>query len=367
MIESYRMFQVSKPLKRRMVNSLYSADTLYIVILELASGKHRGYGYVFSFKRSHQRALSIMIEDFVSSILGTTLTTPAEIHDRLARGLTNIGDTGLAARALSLVDSALWDLAARKAGMPLHRMVGGRRTKIPLYISGGWLDLSEEALIADAISCRERGYAAYKFKITSGDNAYYEKRVAAVRKAVGDDIELMVDANQGFSFDEAWDMAQRLEDYGVSWFEEPFPVYEVDTYRALHDIASVRISAGETLYLKREAAPFLRNHAVDVYTPDLARTAGPTEFLRITELAEQEGILISSHWFTEISAHLAARCKDCCALEYVEDIWDEFFSERPRIRDGCILLSDAPGTGLALDEDALMYYKTRDDFSPRGV
>lgn len=361
MIESYRVFQITKPLKNRMVNSLYSADKLYILILEIVSGMHKGYGCVFAFKRRHQEALRIMIEDFMSMVLGTEFADPAVVHDQLARTLTNIGDTGIAARALSLVDSALWDLAARRMGLPLHRMVGGKRTQIPLYVSGGWLDLSEKELVAAALECVEKGYRAYKFKITGGDNQLHEKRVAAVRRAVGDKIELMVDANQGFSFNEAWDMSQRLADYGISWFEEPFPVYDLETYRALHDITQTRIAAGETLYLKREATPFLRTHAVDVYMPDLARTAGPTEFLRITELAEQEGILISSHWFTEISAHLAARCKLPCCLEYVEDVWDDLFYQRPVIHDGSIFLSELPGTGLMLDEDAAEKYKTVDD------
>lgn len=361
MIESYRIFHVTKPLKRRMVNSLYTADSVYSLILELRSGNHRGYGYVFSYKRKHQLALSLMIEDYLSMILGEDVSNPKEIHDRLARTLVNIGDTGLTARALSVVDSAVWDLSARRVCVPLYKMLGGKRNSVPLYVGGGWLDLSEEALVAEAMSCVEKGYRSYKFKITAGDNDYHEKRVAAVRRAVGDEVELMVDANQGFSFDEAWDMAQRLADYGISWFEEPFPAYDLEAYRALHDISPVRIAAGETLYLKREAAPFLRTHAVDVYMPDLARTAGPTEFLRITELAEQEGILISPHWFTEISAHLAARCARACVTEYVEDLWDEFFCRRPAIFQGTMILSDDPGTGLQLDEDAVEKYRTRED------
>ena len=259
-----------------------------------------------------------------------------------------------------MVDSAVWDLAARRACVPLYKMLGGTRNSVPLYVGGGWLDLSEKELVGEALSCMEKGYSAYKFKITSGDNAYHMKRVAAVRKAVGDQVELMVDANQGLSFDEAWDMTQRLVDQGISWFEEPFPAYDLEAYRALHDISPMRIAAGETLYLKREASPFLHAHAVDVYMPDLARTSGPTEFLRISALAEQEGILISPHWFTEISAHLAAHCKTPCVTEYVEDLWDEFFCQRPAIFRGTMILSDSLGTGLLLDEDAVEKYKTVD-------
>ena len=119
MIESYRIFHVTKPLKRRMVNSLYTAESVYSLILELRSGSHRGYGYVFSYKRRHQLALSLMIEDYLSMILGEDESNPAELHDRLARTLVNIGDTGLTARALSVVDSAVWDLAARRICVPL--------------------------------------------------------------------------------------------------------------------------------------------------------------------------------------------------------------------------------------------------------
>ena len=360
MVESYRIFHVTKPLKHRMVNSLYTAECVYNVILELRSESFKGYGYVFSYKREHQQALSLMIEDYLSMILGEEVSNPAEVHDRLAKTLANIGDTGLAARALSVVDSAVWDLSARKKGIPLYKMLGGERNAVQLYVGGGWLDLSEKALVEEALHCVERGYQSYKFKITSGDNRYHEKRVAAVRHAVGDQIELMVDANQGFAFDEARDMSQRLADYGISWFEEPFLAYNLEDYQALHAVSPVRIAAGESLYLKREATPFLQTHAVDVYMPDLARTAGPTEFLRISSLAEENEIAISPHWFTEISAHLVAQCKNPCVTEYVEDLWDEFFCCKPNICNGTMILSDDPGTGLLLDEDAVERYKTED-------
>lgn len=358
MIDSYKIFNITKPLKRKMVNSLYTAEAVYNVVLEVRSGEHSGYGYVFSYKKLHQRALSLLIEDFMAMIMGKDPADAENITGALTRSLANIGDTGLAARALSLVDSALWDLKAREAGLPLYKLAGGTRTRIPLYVGGGWLGLSDSELCDEALSCVEKGYRAYKFKVSSGDNERFAKRVAQVRKAVGDDIELMVDANQGFRLDEAIDMSKRLAEHNISWFEEPLYAYDIDGYIALHKESGVRIASGESVYLCREQKPFVDSGAIDVIMPDLARTAGPTEFMRVSDMAEEKGIPVSPHWFTEICAHLVSRCKYPCVIEYVEDMWDDIFVTGPEIRDGIMYLKDSPGTGLSLDYEALEHYKT---------
>lgn len=358
MIDNYRIFNITKPLKRKMVNSLYTAEAVYNVVLEVRSGEHSGYGYVFSYKRLHQRAISLLIEDYMTMIMGKDPADVESLTGALTHSLANIGDTGLAARALSLVDSALWDLRAREAGLPLYKLVGGTRTQIPLYVGGGWLGLSDSELCAEAVSCVEKGYKAYKFKVSSGDNERFAKRVAKVRKSVGDDIELMVDANQGFKLEDAIDMSKRLADSNISWFEEPLYAYDIDGYIALHKESGVRIASGESVYLCREQKPFVDSGAIDVIMPDLARTSGPTVFMRVADMAEEKGIPVSPHWFTEISAHLVSRCKYPCVIEYVEDMWDDIFVDGPKIRDGIMYLADSIGTGISLDYEALEHYKT---------
>ncbi|MBW8824979.1 MAG: mandelate racemase [Acidobacteria bacterium] len=233
----------------------------------------------------------------------------------MVRAIRNTGRPGVASMAIAAVDTALWDLKARLLEQPLARLLGMARTKVPVYGSGGFISMTDDALAAQLGGwVHDQGIPRVKIKIGSDRDS---ERVAHARRAIGPDAELFVDANGAYSRKHAVRMARLFDGERVTWFEEPVSSDDLDGLREVRDLVDVEVAAGEygydLVYFERMAS------AVDVLQADVSRCAGITEWLRAAAVAAAHGLEVSGHTAQSLHAHPACAVPNLRHLEYFAD------------------------------------------------
>ncbi|MBI4628991.1 MAG: mandelate racemase/muconate lactonizing enzyme family protein [Candidatus Rokubacteria bacterium] len=271
-----------------------------------------------------------------------------------------------AAIALSGVDMALWDLRGKALGAPLYRLLGGGARPIPAYAGGVSLGWQEPAkLVDEARALVGQGYRALKLRL--GDTPRRDlERVAAVRKALGDELVILTDANTGYTVADARAAIPGLDAHGVGWLEEPFPAHDHRSYALAATFGRVPLAAGENHYTRFEFTRVIEDRVITILQPDLAKTGGITEGLRIAALASAWKLPIHPHTsMTGLS--MAASIHFLAAIDnggYFEaDVSrgnrfrDELTSAPYALdRDGCVRPLEAPGIGVEVDERFLAKY-----------
>ena len=267
-----------------------------------------------------------------------------------------IGRAGVVHMALAMVDIALWDLAAQRAGVPLWRMLGGTSGAIEAYnTDGGWLNFSEADLVHDLQSLIDQGWRRVKIKVGKSDWREDARRVRAVRRAIGDDVTLMCDANQRWDLATASRMLPVLEEARMDWVEEPLHADDLDGHARLQRATTLDIAAGESIYSYQQFTSFIAADAFRVVQVDATRVGGVTEWLQVAAHAAARGLRIAPHAgdMMQVHQHLVGTVlSEVPALvEYIP--WTrEAFVERSTVREGHVERPQAPGASTAIDPAA---------------
>jgi L-alanine-DL-glutamate epimerase-like enolase superfamily enzyme len=298
-------------------------------------------------------------------VLGLEATDVVGVWSRIYR--YQLGSHGLGAAtaiAMSGIDIALWDIRGRLAGWPLYRLLGGAARAVPAYAGGVSLGFQDPAaLVEEARAVVARGYRALKLRV--GDSPERDlARVTAVRRALGDDVVLLTDANTGYSLADARRVMPALEALGVGWLEEPFPPHDHRAYAQAAGFARLPLAAGENHYTRFEFHRLIEDRAVTILQPDLSKTGGVTEALRIAALASAWKLPIHPHT-SMTGLNMAATVHLLAAIDnagfFEGDVSrDNLFRDRlvhpaPYAVDaeGCVRPLEGPGLGLEVDEDFL--------------
>lgn len=283
---------------------------------------------------------------------------------------------GFAGSAISAVDIALWDIAGKAAGLPVHALLGGRvREKVAVYATGLYYTEGEfpTRLIEEAEGYVRAGYKGMKTKVGGLPMDEDVRRVAALRKAIGPDIKLMVDANQAYNVYSAVRMARRLAEYDVFWFEEPVNAQDVDGYLQVKASAPMPLAGGENLRTRYEFQKFLSRRAYDIAQPDVVNVGGITEMARVIAMANACGIQVNPHvWGSPImiaaSLHLASMVPSNPVARNPEPYFQEPVMEFDRTpsairqdlcsqpfdqQDSFVQAPDGPGLGIEVNEKAV--------------
>jgi mandelate racemase len=357
-VQSFRTHRVSLPLPRRYISGIHDYSTTENVLLELDVGDAIGIGHAFAFLPRQADAIRTIVVDLAETLVGQPVDRVRAVWTELWSRINFVGQSGVTVMALATIDTALWDLLAQRAGMPLYRMLGAVRSALPVYASGGWFTYSKEELVEEALAFAERGYAGYKIKIGRADWREDLDRIEYVLERVGDAIPLMVDANQAYSVEKAIAVGRELGSLGITWYEEPVVVQDVDGSARVTAAVDVQLATGETVFTRHGFQPWIDKRAADVLMPNVVRCGGPSQFLHVASLADAHRIPVSSHTYTEVSAHLMAACPNAGMVEYIPGWWDELFEDPPPIDAGVVQLADRPGLGFTFAEKALREYST---------
>ena len=299
----------------------YQWDGTTLVLVEVAANGVAALGYTYA-----DAATARFAHDHLAPLVSGAdpFDTPAA-WAAMGRKVRNLGRPGVAAAAISAVDAALWDLKARLLNLPLSRLLGAARESVPIYGSGGFTSYSDQKLKEQLAGWAAQGIPRVKMKVGS-DPGRDPDRVRAARDAVGDGVELFVDANGAYSRKQALAFAELYAGLGVTWFEEPVSSDDLAGLRLLRDRgpAGVDVAAGEygydPLYFRR----MLEAGAVDVLQADATRCGGVTGFLKAADLAEAFGVPLSAHCAPAL--HLHPACAATAALRHIE-----YFHDHARI------------------------------------
>lgn len=288
-------------------------------------------------------------------------------HERLWEDMfwhvRGFGRKGMAFCAISAVDIGLWDLKGKIFNAPLYQLIGPYTDTVPIYGSGGWTHFTEGELVREQVGYVERGIPRVKLKVGKDfgkAEAEDVRRLAAVRQAVGDDVEIYIDANNGYYAKQAIAMARRFAPYNVGWFEEPVLADDIAGLAAIARAIDIPVATGEHEYTKYGFKDLIAQGGVDIVQPDVGRVGGITEWLKVAHLAHAFNLPIAPHAVSLVHLHLA-----CCTpnLKVVEVLGVEeeanrlWYTEIPEQRQGMWSpFPDRPGLGLELDRGAVERY-----------
>ncbi|MBU3058912.1 L-talarate/galactarate dehydratase [Pseudomonas indica] len=338
--------------------------SLLVVEIDTDQG-HTGLGFGYCL-RAGATAQFAHAREVAPLLIGEDPNDIAHLWSRMTWAGASVGRGGVAAQAIAALDTALWDLKARRAGLPLAKLLGAHRDAVRCYnTSGGYLQAPVEEVIDRARASLERGIGGIKLKVGQPDHRTDLQRVDAVRKALGDRVPLMVDANQQWDRTTALRMGRALEPYELEWIEEPLDAHDLEGHAALAARLDTPVGSGEMLTSATEVAAFVERGAVDVLMHDAPRIGGITPFLRVAAMAELRGMAMAPHFVMEIHLHLAAAYEHATWIEHFE--WLEpAFNERLEIRDGCMIVPNRPGLGLSLHEQADGWTMAQVEIDGRG-
>jgi L-alanine-DL-glutamate epimerase-like enolase superfamily enzyme len=273
------------------------------------------------------------------------------------------GRKGIAFCGISAIDIALWDLKAKALGLPLYRLLGPYRDRVPVYGSGGWTNFSEPELIEEQTGYVARGFRSVKMKVGKDfGKAEREdlRRLAAVRRSVGDDVEILIDANNGYYAKQAIAMAREFEQYRVGWFEEPVLADDIDGLAAVARATTIPVATGEHEYTKFGFKDLISRGGADVVQPDVGRVGGITEWLKVAHLAHAFNLPVAPHAYALPALHLACATPNLRIVEYLgieEQGYRAFFGDFPQPKDGSWSPDpDRPGLGVELNPDTVRKY-----------
>jgi L-talarate/galactarate dehydratase len=323
-----------------------------------------GIGFGYS-KRAGGRGMFAHSKEIADNLLGQDPNDIAKLWDKLMWAGASMGRTGMTSQAISPFDIALWDMKAKRAGLPLAKLLGAHRDSVQCYnTSAGFLNTPIDQVLKNVEAICAKGIGGIKLKVGQPDLATDVDRVRQVRKLLGDGFPLMVDANQQWDRPKAMRACRALEQFDLVWIEEPLDAWDIEGHAALALNLDTPIATGEMLTSFAEHSQFIMAGSSDFVQPDAPRVGGISPFLQIMNLASFKGRKLAPHFAMEIHLHLAAAYPEEPWLEHFE--WLEpLFNERLELKNGRMHLSETPGLGFTLSEQALAWTVDTAEFGKR--
>ncbi len=323
-------------------------DSTTMVLVQAHAGGQVGIGYTYG----HQCTAQLIQDKLASQVCGRDVMDVHASWWAMIDSIRNLGRPGICSMAIAAVDVALWDLKARMLRQPLYKLLGAVRQETEAYGSGGFTSYAVERLQRQLGDWAEQGLKRVKMKIARHPEQD-RKRIAAARSAIGDDVELFVDANGGYRRKQALGQMEYLREQGVTWFEEPVSSDDLDGLRLLRDAGpgDVQISAGEYGYHTPYFQNMLEARAVDVLQADATRCSGISGFMEAAALCEGFQVPLSCHTAPAIHLHLACAANPVRHIEWFHDhvrLEHMLFEGAPEISNG-VVRPDRDRSGLGLE------------------
>ncbi|SDD82701.1 mandelate racemase/muconate lactonizing enzyme family protein [Auraticoccus monumenti] len=312
-----------------------------------------GTGYSYTIGTGGRAVLSMLTDHLLPRLPGREAATVEAVWQDLfaSTRATTVG--AITSLALAAVDTALWDLRCLRASAPLWQVAGGFCADVPLYdTEGGWLHLGTDELVAGALASQRAGWGGVKLKVGKPRLQEDLERLRAVRAAVGDGLDIMVDANQSMTAAEAVRRARAFEEVDLSWFEEPLPADDVSGHAHLVRSTSIPVAVGESLYSLGQFRDYLHRGAASVVQVDVARVGGITPWLKVAHLAEAYDVEVCPHFLMELHVSLVAAVPNGRYVEHIPQLRAVTGAEMG-ISGGRAHAPSRPGLGIDWDHDAL--------------
>lgn len=345
------------PVERSFVGSVRFECFNPVVVELLTDEGLRAHGVAMVFNDFHVGLLKSCIDSVAEVIIGTDIATWAANWGLLHRCSSHIGHDGLGTYAMAAVDMALWNLRAKALEMPLARLLGGWRDRVPVYASNYlWRDRSIDELQREAATLVSQGFGAVKMRTGRRPRNEDISRLRAVREVVGPDVDIMVDVLWSWSVHDSIVMGRVMEQLGVYWLEDPIPTHDVAGLAEIAHALDVPVVAGENVSGKGNFRELFERRATDVAMIDVQAVGGVTEWMKVASMAEAFNLPVVSHLFDEFSVHLVAAIPNGIWTEHMP-WWEAVYLEPPQPVNGWIDVPQAPGIGYELDRHAMKRFR----------
>jgi D-galactarolactone cycloisomerase len=372
-IQTIETFIVQQKLKEPFYFSQWEYESRTICLVKITTesgivGWGEGYGPANLIKSG--------VEFFTPFIIDMDPLDHEVIWQQMYQRSLDYARRGIMLSALSAIDIALWDIKGKYFEMPVSKLMGGVKNELiqpyatGLYFAHG--DNLKERLVEEALTYKDQGFRGIKMKVGLAIKTDVEY-VTAVRKAIGEDIELMIDSNHAYSYREANQLCQKIKDLDISWFEEPVSPENYSFYRKLRENTDIPISGGECEFLRYGFMHLFENQSVDIAQPDICAAGGLTETKKIAAMANTYGVEIIPHsWGTGIALHAAMHLianLDIIPGRMNQSLpWMELDRTENALRDvlteplivpenGLLKVPDKPGLGVEINEEALKEFE----------
>ena len=353
-IERVEILQVDLPPKVVRTDAIQSfvRQETPIVRITCADGA-QGTGYTYTIGTGGSSVVALLRDHLAPLLVGEDAAEVERLWKRLFFHTHATAVGAITSLALAAIDTALWDLRCRRAGLPLWQMAGGAQRAVPVYTTeGGWLHHPPQQLVDETLAAKAQGFRGAKLKVGKPAIGEDVRRLDAVRAAVGGDFELMVDANQAWTVPEALRRAHAYSALQLAWLEEPLPAEDLGGHVELAARATMPIAVGESLYHPAHFREYLERGACSIVQVDCARIGGITPWLKVAHLAETFNVPVCPHFLMELHVSLAAAVPNGAWVEYIPQL-DAITTSRLAMADGCAIPPAAPGLGIDWDHAAI--------------
>jgi L-alanine-DL-glutamate epimerase-like enolase superfamily enzyme len=333
------------------IQAFVRQETLLVTVTDEAG--QSGTGYAYTIGTGGSSVLALLHDHFAPRLIGRDPVAVEAIWKDLFFHTHATAVGAITSLALAAVDTALWDWRARSLRLPLWQLLGGAQPRVPVYTTeGGWLHLETAQLVDQTMAAQAAGFRGAKIKVGRPHVSDDVARLAAVRDAVGSGFELMTDANQGFTRDEARRRAAGFAPLGLAWLEEPLPAEDIEGHVDLARSTAIPIAVGESLYHPAQFREYLARGACSIVQADVARIGGITPWLKVAHLAETFNVPICPHFLMELHVGLCAGVPNARWVEFIPQL-DDITHSRVQIEDGYALAPSSIGLGIEWNWDVI--------------
>lgn len=336
------------PNEESLDDATQSFDELELVVVDVETDDGPGMGFTHTIGEGGS-AVREFVETTLAPVLVGGTAAPRVARDRIRAATTYVGREGVSELAVSAIDIALWDALGRRLDAPLYELVGGERREVPAYQThGGWLQYDADQLVDNAHDAAERGFAGMKMKVGRG-HAEDAERVRAVRDALPDEMDLMVDANCAYTVPEARRFARHLGGVPLDWLEEPLDKGDFAGHADLRDRIDVPVALGENLFNETQFKQAMALGAADVLQPDVTRVGGVSAWLAVAHAARTWDLPVSPHFVEPLHVHLATAFDNVPYIEHHSTVLDSVMETPLEPVEGAFTPPDDPGHGIRFE------------------
>jgi L-alanine-DL-glutamate epimerase-like enolase superfamily enzyme len=351
-INSYSVYSAKAKLAKPIADATHTLTEISFIVLRLQTENGiTGEAYMLSFQYS-AKAIAGAIKDVGEMVIGAEVNDTVKVFEEINAVNEYFGQEGINRWAQAAYNIAMWDAWCKILGQPIWKVLGSSRTEVPIYGSGGWLSYSIEELIAEVTDYKSRGFKAVKIKVGKPDWKEDLERLRLVREAVGNEINIMMDANQGMTVPTAIQLANAARQLNIHWFEEPIHHYDWQGYQLLRNQTGISLAMGEREYSTLPLRELIARNAIDIWQPDILRIGGVEAWRDSAALAGSFNIPVLPHYYKDYDIPLLCTIPNGAGAESFDWI-DPLIDHPMQIKNGLATPHNRAGWGFNFKDECL--------------
>ena len=351
-IQEIELFKLVSVLKKPISDATHTLSEISFVVLRLKLRNGIvGESYLLSFQYSPE-AIKGALKDCRDAVIGHSANETGLVFDKLNHLHEYFGQNGLLRWVQGAINIAMWDAWGKALQQPLWKLWGTHKEKVSLYGSGGWISYSIDELIEEVTNYVDRGFKAVKIKVGSPNWKTDVERLKKVRAAVGDNVNIMIDANQGMKLPETIQLAKAANDLNIYWFEEPLHHENFDGYQTLKNQTGISLAMGEREFNTQPLIELIKRKAIDIWQPDILRIGGVEAWKESAAIAAGFHIPVLPHYYKDYDVPLLCTIPNGVGAESFDWI-DDYIDNPMLVKDGFAYPHQQPGWGFNFIDDYL--------------